>query len=333
MEPTLSPSWFAEQFNNDPGALQWALPRAFGGEELDPLALHLRYEQLARRSLESALLLTQRDSAVGIIDASPNQPARARLLDEVRQGAAVTVGIAQLTTSHQRGKPALTAQKTAHGWRIEGLIPWVTGAIASTYIIAGAACEREQILFALPTALDGVTVKPPLPLATMAGTLTSAVQCVSAELPADLLLLGPAENALSLRRKSVPLPQAFLALGHCRGAVDLIAEHRSERARTLRDRFSEQIEALHARVLTACGPGSDLAAIPRIRGKCNELALRITHAAVALYKGSSLLVSHPAQRLAREALFLLVWSCPDPVIDCTVELLSEPRSAHSAEHD
>jgi hypothetical protein len=40
-----------------------------------------------------------------------------------------------------------------------------------------------------------------------------------------------------------------------------------------------------------------------------------------------LLADHPAQRFAREALFLLVWSCPDPVIDCTVDLLTqgEPR--------
>ena len=60
-----------------------------------------------------------------------------------------------------------------------------------------------------------------------------------------------------------------------------------------------------------------------IRGACNELALRITHAAVALYKGTGLLADHPAQRLAREAMFLLVWSCPDPVIDCTVDLLSK----------
>ena len=29
----------------------------------------------------------------------------------------------------------------------------------------------------------------------------------------------------------------------------------------------------------------------------------------------------PPQRLAREAMFFLVWSCPDPVIDCTVSLL------------
>jgi hypothetical protein len=28
--------------------------------------------------------------------------------------------------------------------------------------------------------------------------------------------------------------------------------------------------------------------------------------------------------LAREAMFLLVWSCPNPVIDCTIDLLSLP---------
>ena len=88
------------------------------------------------------------------------------------------------------------------------------------------------------------------------------------------------------------------------------------------ERFEEQIEALHVRVVAACAEGADPAQVPVLRGECNDLALRSTHAAVALYKGSALLVSHPAQRLAREAMFLLVWSCPDPVIDCTVELLS-----------
>src|SRR5262249_43062637 len=116
--------------------------------------------------------------------------------------------------------------------------------------------------------------------------------------------------------------QAFLALGHCRRALDLIGEHDSDRGRALGERFAAQIEELHARVVAACAPGADPAAIPLLRGQCNDLALRITHAAVALYKGTALLLSHPAQRLAREAMFLLVWSCPDPVIDCTVDLLS-----------
>jgi hypothetical protein len=54
--------------------------------------------------------------------------------------------------------------------------------------------------------------------------------------------------------------------------------------------------------------------------------MRITQAAVALHKGSALVLDHPAQRLAREAMFFLVWSCPDPVVDCTVNVLAD-RSA------
>src|SRR5215218_6785088 len=89
-----------------PDALRWAMPREFGGDALEPLELHLRYEQLARESLAQALILTQRDSAVGIIASAPS-PQRERLLEQVRGGAFVTVGIAQLTTSRQGGAPAL----------------------------------------------------------------------------------------------------------------------------------------------------------------------------------------------------------------------------------
>ena len=82
---------------------------------------------------------------------------------------------------------------------------------------------------------------------------------------------------------------------------------------------------LREEILTLSRPGREqeaAASAPRIRAACNNLALRATHTAVALYKGAALLADHPAQRLAREAMFLLVWSSPDAVIDATVELLS-----------
>ena len=293
------------------------MPRAFGGDELEPLELHLRYEQLARKSLALALILTQRDSAVGIIAAGGND----RLLAEVRDGAFVTVGIAQLTTSRQGGAPALSWRDG----RVNGVIPWATGAANAKYVVAGAAADDAggQVLFAIPTDAPGVTIEAPLPLVALHETWTSRVRCENVAVERDLVLLGPAPNVLSLRRKSVPIPQAFLALGHARGALDLIAEHDSDRARNLVRKLGKQIDALHARVVAACAPGSDPSLIPLLRGECNELALRVTHAAVALYKGNALLLSHPAQRLAREAMFLLVWSCPDPVIDCTVDLLAD----------
>jgi alkylation response protein AidB-like acyl-CoA dehydrogenase len=112
-------------------------------------------------------------------------------------------------------------------------------------------------------------------------------------------------------------------MGLCRSALDLIAGHDSERARQTHKKLGDQLDSLRGSVLRFCeSPAPDAADAPRLRGACNDLAVRITHAAVALYKGTALLSNHPAQRLAREAMFLLVWSCPDPVIDCTVELLS-----------
>jgi alkylation response protein AidB-like acyl-CoA dehydrogenase len=309
--------WPEQLLREHADAMRWAMPREFGGEELDPLELHLRYEQLARKSLSLALILTQRDSALGILAAAGDS----KRLAEVRDGAFVTVGIAQLTTSRQGGTPALTLERG----RLNGVIPWATGAAQARYVVVGAVAERGQVLIALPTDAAGVTVDPPMPLVALADTWTSSIRCDDVAVSDDMILLGPAANVLSLRRKSVPIPQAFLALGLARGAIDLIAGHESDRGRKLHERFAAQIDAAHARVVDACRDGSDPALVPLLRGECNDLALRITHAAVALYKGTALLLSHPAQRLAREAMFLLVWSCPDPVIDCTVDLLSGDR--------
>jgi alkylation response protein AidB-like acyl-CoA dehydrogenase len=307
------------------GAMRWAVPSSAGGEDLSPIELHFRYEALASASLATALILTQRDSAVGILAASERASMRDELLTKLaRNEIFATVGIAQLTTSRQTGAPSLIAVREGNHFRLNGLIPWSSGADHSDFIIAGAVIEQKQILFALPTHFDGVTIKEPLPLVALAASHTGEIRCENVLLDERFVLVGPAENALAGRKKSLPIGQSFLALGHARGALDLLAQHESQLARSTRDRFSEELRSIRAEVLNFCDPTrpSDPADGPRLRGACNEMALRITHSAVALYKGTGLLATHPAQRLAREALFLLVWSCPNPVIDCTVELLS-----------
>jgi butyryl-CoA dehydrogenase len=243
-----------------------------------------------------------------------------------------TVGIAQLTTSRQGGEPALRAARAGNGgnWRLDGYIPWSTGAARAEYVIAGAATEdRKQILFALRTDLPGVSVPEPMPLVALRPSLTGEVRCDGVALDERWLLRGPVDHALAGRRKGLPVGQAFLALGLCRAGLDLIGAHRSDRAAEAHQRLGAQLAGVRSDVLAVCDPANTPAdpgrAAAEVRGTVNDLALRITHAAVALYKGTALLAGHPAQRLAREALFLLVWSCPNPVIDCTVDLLSEAR--------
>jgi alkylation response protein AidB-like acyl-CoA dehydrogenase len=112
-------------------------------------------------------------------------------------------------------------------------------------------------------------------------------------------------------------------MGLCRGAHELIGQIDSDAARASAGELGAQLDTLRGDVLDFVREDStDAGRAATLRGRCNELAVRITHAAVALHKGSALLADHPAQRLARESMFLLVWSCPGPVVDCTVDLLS-----------
>jgi alkylation response protein AidB-like acyl-CoA dehydrogenase len=234
----------------------------------------------------------------------------------------------------------MIARRESTGWLVNGLVPWSTGADHSRFIVAGAAVTENasetvstapQILFLLSTTDNGVTIEPPMPLVALQSSHTGALKCDDAFIDDRFVLKGPAQNVVAGRKKSVPLGQAFLAMGLCRAGIDLIAEHDSQRARQTVIAFDTQLSAVRQQVIEYCKPPvkldgkpdvkPDPAVGPQLRGACNELAIRITHAAVAIYKGSALLRGHPAQRFAREAMFLLVWSCPDSVIECTVELL------------
>jgi hypothetical protein len=42
--------------------------------------------------------------------------------------------------------------------------------------------------------------------------------------------------------------------------------------------------------------------------------LRATQAALVAAKGAGYVAGHPAGRWCREAMFFLVWSCPQPVL-------------------
>lgn len=309
------------------GAMRWAIPMECGGEDLSAIELHFRYEAIASASLSTALVISQRDSAISMIDTAEAWPRRCELLQQLSNNQVMaTIGIAQLTTSHQSGPPALLATRVAGGWKLQGIIPWSTGAAHCDYVVAGAATEDgQQILFVLPMKLANVLAQPPLPLVALRSSWTSQVSCDGAIIEDSWVLQGPAMKVLGNRKRALPVGQSFLALGLCSAALDLIAAHDSPAARTANERFTEQFNRIRQEILDYCSPGREAevaANAGRLRGVCNDLAVRLTEVCVALYKGSSLLADHPAQRLAREAMFLLVWSCPSPVVDCTVDLLS-----------
>ena len=70
---------------------------------------------------------------------------------------------------------------------------------------------------------------------------------------------------------------------------------------------------LQATLLALAG-GKPVCTNDELRARANSLALRATQAALAAAKGTGYVVGHPAGRWCREALFFLVWSCPQGVM-------------------
>jgi butyryl-CoA dehydrogenase len=311
------------------GALHWSLPKSAGGDGCHRPTLARRYAKVAEGSLTAAFLLTQHDAAVRRLAAAAGHEQAALWLDRVAAGRAfATVGLSQLTTSRRHGTQALVAtEATAGGFRLDGVMPWVTAASRADVIVTGAVLgDGRQLLLALPTDRPGLAIRPPFALAALQASCTSEVACEGVPVEAADVLAGPDPHVLETPGLAGTggLETSALALGQARAALVALA---SETVR--RGDLAEPIEALAdswrqvASELWAAAEGrSDAPPSAQIRSRANGLVLRATQAYLTARKGTGFLRSEPAQRWARQALFFLVWSCPAPVAQAALRDLA-----------
>jgi alkylation response protein AidB-like acyl-CoA dehydrogenase len=110
------------------------------------------------------------------------------------------------------------------------------------------------------------------------------------------------------------LQTSTLAVGLSRSAVRYLAQESAGREdlRQATNELSGEVDRMESWLLRAADgdTGCDAASI---RGAANRLVLRSTQAALTAAKGAGYIDSHPVGRWCREALFFLVWSCPQPI--------------------
>ena len=300
------------------GATRWALPPEHGGVPLDRPTLLARYARVAEGSLTAAFILSQHDAAVRRLALVPDHPGAARWLGAIARGEAfATVGLSQLTTSRRHGAQAVRAEEIpGGGFRVAGLVPWVTAAPrADAFILGVALDDGRQLLAVVPADRAGLTVRPSFPLAALQASCTAEVACEGIEIAAAEVLIGPAHDVMSspsaggtggLETSTLALGQALAAI---RGLVAEGRENLAEPAEALQAEWQSLWQAL-------LGTATDVPGAPTsaaVRGQANALVLRATQAHLTARKGSGFLLDDPAQRWARQALFFLVWSCPSPV--------------------
>ncbi|MBI3408792.1 MAG: acyl-CoA/acyl-ACP dehydrogenase [Planctomycetes bacterium] len=309
------------------GGLRWSIPQTYGGEGLSGVDLLERYEALAGECLTTCFLLSQRDAACRRLIDSGKDSLCSEILPQLVIGKRfATVGLAQLTTSHQHTEPPVTARQDGDVFIIDGVIPWVTGAARADHIVMGAVTDAgKQILGVMGANLPGVIVEEPLQLMAMDGSLTGPVRCKGVRLPRSQILAGPADHVLASKRGGTGgLETSCLAIGLTGAAVRHLLQEAKDRPQLADD--ATRLEMAHR---TLRQEMLDLSAAPvppdaaqSLRARANTLVLRATQAALAVSKGAGFVRDHPAQRWARQALFFLVWSCPWQVTAATMARLS-----------
>jgi alkylation response protein AidB-like acyl-CoA dehydrogenase len=321
---------------SDAGVLGWLVPTEFGGRDASMLDLVAGYERLAASCLTTTFVLTQRNAAIQRIVRSRNEDLKAELLPElVGNSLFATVGISHLTTSRQHWKePTVAVEQVDTGFILRGVIPWVTGADQADIIVSGGQLpDGKQVLLAIETCCVGVSVEEAAPLMALNASRTSSVRLDGVFVEWSNVLHGPIEQVMQQGGGGAGThTTSALAIGHAANAIELLrreAERRPELNEILEAFTTEHAALLTDLYAAAKADGADLPecqSTESMRRRSNSLALRAAQAALAATKGAGFVTGHPASRLVSEAMFFLVWSCPQPVVLANLrELASAPQ--------
>ena len=324
-------SWPAEQLRlcGECGVYQWFLSSEWGGQDWDDEQVVRGYLALSAACLTTTFILTQRTGACRRIASCENHWLKHELLSDLARGDLfATVGISHLTTSRQHvAKPVLQARRIVGGFELNGFSPWVTGAAHAQYVVTGATLmegtqpSSEQILVALPTDLPGVSTPPPEQLVGVSSSHTGKVQLNDVLVEEKWLLAGPIENVMSqgIGAGTGGYQTSALAVGLAGSAISFLESEATRRedlkdpCDALREDYQNVFDLLMAVVRNEPGCSGE-----QLRQRANSLVLRAAQAALVTAKGTGYVCGHPAGRWCREALFFLVWSCPQPVVSANL---------------
>jgi alkylation response protein AidB-like acyl-CoA dehydrogenase len=298
------------------GLLAAFIPVEQGGTAAGEPDLMPALVAIAERCLTTALALTQWAAAVRIIAGGPADVKQELLPPLARGDVFTTVGISQLTTSRRHlDRPALAATRDGDAWRLDGICPWVTGADSTHTIVTGAATgDGGQMFFIVPTDAPELSIDPPLQMLGLTGSRTSAVHFASVR-PMHALP-PPATGGV----RTGGLSTTALAVGAARASATVIATEAATRPGLagIAAEFTAEIDAVESRLMNGAASGVEPAERDRLRADANGLVVRAAQAALTASKGAGYVTGHPVERLVRESLFFLVWSCPPAVTDAVL---------------
>ena len=301
------------------GVFRWFVSSAQGGYGWNDREQTEGYLRLAEADLVTTFVITQYMGAIRRIAGSTNPHAAEEWLERLMNGDSfATVGISHLTTSRRHlSQPVLKAVRVDEGYRLSGMSPWVTGGTHADLLVVGATLgDGRQILAAVPRESKGIDAKPGAELVALSSSCTDQVMFEDVHVSDAMILGGPIENVLQsgIGARTGGLQTSTLAVGLSMAAAKFLSAEAEKRQDLLEPsaQLMDEVKILRDTLLAACS-GEVSCDASEIRGQANRLVLRSTQAALMAAKGAGFVDGHPAGRWCQQALFFLVWSCPQPI--------------------
>ncbi len=263
-------------------------------------------EALASGCLTTAFLWAQHIGLVRALAASDDQDLRARWLKPLASGevrAGLALGGALPT-------PSLRALPDGSGWLLDGVSPFVSGWGRIDVVHAAARTPDDEIIWLIVDAEENDVVRAErLRLAALNATAT--VRLTFDRLPVSADRVAGRHPASGVTPPEVLRVHAALALGVAARCCRMIGP----------TGLDAELAALPAE-LDSLGPGTAAA-----RAAAGELAVRAAGALMVTAGSRSLLAADQPQRLAREALFTLVYALRPASRSAVLTRLGAPELA------
>jgi alkylation response protein AidB-like acyl-CoA dehydrogenase len=285
-------------------------PVEAGGLDADFPTACAAIEELAAACLTTAFVWTQHHGVVLPVRFSERPGIREEWLEALCSGR-VRAGVA---LAGLQPEPPLHARAKGDGWLLSGVSPWVTGWGRVDVLHVAARGADGGVVWTLVDAHESPTLRAEaLRLVAVNASGTVRVHFDEHLVPAERVTgVSPAASPVSVEVHRI---NGSLALGVIRCCCRLLGES------TLDD------------ALDACRDVLDAATPETIweaRAAASELAVRAA-ATLTVSEGSgSILLDRHAQRLAREAFFLLVFASRPPLRDALLVRLAANQQRDSS---
>lgn len=332
----------SQDIDRDPASLRWALDgladrgllglkiaHEWGGPGLSEPDFRKFQELVARASGSLAFLQTQHQSAASLISKSDNQGLQATYLPKMANGKKrLGIGFSQL---RRPGPPMMNAEPFSGGYSLSGAVPWITGLSFFEEFVVGATLPSGEAIFGVVPFAD----QPQIKLSeVMKLCAMESAQTVSGEFSTlflderKVLFIKPSSWIANNDTINITL-QGHFALGCAQAGIDIVRQAHERKPLdfilTAADQLQSELENCRIAAVNSQGQAESTHERLEIRAWAIELAVRCAHAAITASSGAANSLTHPAQRVYREALVYTVSAQTGPIMQTTLERLIKQK--------